>query len=270
MSAQPRTTQRPAAIILFAVGLACRDTANVSTAPAASERHITTNVTTSPAGRPRTDERRADRLRMVRRTLAARDVTDPRVLEAMRNVPRHWFVPDHLHDSAYIDRPLPIGHGQTISQPYIVALMTQALDIRSGDRVLEIGTGSGYQAAVLAELTDAVYTIEIVEPLARRTIDLLKTNGYDDIHCRIGDGHRGWPEAAPFDAIIVTCAPDDVPQPLVDQLAVGGRMCIPIGDARFGQDLVLLTKQPDGNLKRESIAPVRFVPMTGEAENQDD
>jgi protein-L-isoaspartate(D-aspartate) O-methyltransferase len=201
---------------------------------------------------------------MVRRQMAARGIQNPAVLDAMRNVPRHWFVPASDQSAAYEDHPLPIGHSQTISQPYIVALMTEALHLKPGDKVLEIGTGSGYQAAVLAELTDQVYTIEIVEPLAKQTIELLRARGYDTIHTRIGDGYRGWPEAAPFDAIIVTCAPDAPPPELTNQLATGGRMCIPVGGSWLGQDLIVLTRQPDGTLKRETLAPVSFVPMTGQ------
>ena len=219
--------------------------------------------------RPRTKERAYERHRMVRHHIEARGVRDPTVLEAIRNVPRHWFVPPKYQSAAYVDRPLPIGHDQTISQPYIVALMTELLGLKPGEKVLEIGTGSGYQAAVLSELTDEVYTIEIVEPLAERTMKLFNEKGYHAVRARIGDGYRGWPAAAPFDAIIVTCAPDDVPKPLVEQLAIGGRMCIPVGSSGWaGQELVLLTKEKDGTLKRKSIIPVRFVPMTGEAEEK--
>ncbi|MFQ5491325.1 MAG: protein-L-isoaspartate(D-aspartate) O-methyltransferase [Phycisphaerae bacterium] len=203
---------------------------------------------------------------MVKVQIQARGISDPGVLSAMRNVPRHWFVPRSASGQAYQDRPMSIGFGQTVSQPYIVALMTQLLELEPGQKVLEIGTGSGYQAAVLAELTDQVYTIEIVEPLAKRTIALLKEKGYHKIHTRIGDGYQGWPEAAPFDAIIVTCAPESPPQPLIDQLAVGGRMCIPVGDKWGVQELIQLKKNPDGTLQRRRAEWVRFVPMTGEAE----
>ena len=206
---------------------------------------------------------------MVERQLRARDVDDPRVLEAMRRVPRHELVPRHLRDEAYADHPLPIGHDQTISQPYIVAFMTQVLEPRPGDRVLEIGTGSGYQAAVLAELVAEVYTIEIVAPLGERARSDLERLGYDNVHVRIGDGYAGWPEHAPFDAIIVTCAPEDVPQPLVDQLRDGGRMIIPVGNQRHGQELYLLEKR-DGEVVRRAILPVRFVPMTGTAQGKRD
>ena len=203
---------------------------------------------------------------MVERDIASRGVRDAAVLAAMRRVPRHWFVPANQRRFAYQDRPLPIGEGQTISQPYIVALMTELLELDAGDKVLEIGTGSGYQAAVLAELTDQVFSIEIVESLGKRARQTFDRRGYTSIKTRIGDGYRGWPEEAPFDAIIVTCAPDDVPRPLVDQLAIGGRMCIPV-DSQYGmQELVLLRKKPDGSLDRKSVAPVRFVPMTGEAQ----
>ncbi len=193
-----------------------------------------------------------------------RDITHPGVLAAMRKVPRHELVPSRLAHVAYSDNPLPIGHDQTISQPFIVAFMTQALDPKSGDRVLEIGTGSGYQAAVLAELVREVYTIEIVEPLALRAESDLARLGYGNIFVRAGDGYLGWPEAAPFDAVIVTCAPDHVPQPLVDQLRDGGRMIIPVGAQGGAQELVLLIKRGTA-LERQAVLPVRFVPMTGKA-----
>ncbi len=218
-------------------------------------------------GPPRTNERSAERLRMVTRQIAGRGVRDERVLEAIRAVPRHWFVPQEKQSVAYNDRPLQIGYRQTISQPYIVAFMTELLEIEPGDKVLEIGTGSGYQATILAELTDQVYTIEIVEPLAKRTIASFEAHGYTKIHARIGDGYRGWPEQAPFQAIIVTCAPDDVPKPLIDQLAPGGRMCIPVGDRPGMQSLVLLRKNADGSIDRRHVLPVAFVPMTGEAQD---
>jgi protein-L-isoaspartate(D-aspartate) O-methyltransferase len=178
-------------------------------------------------------------------------------------VERHKFVPRSHWREAYEDHPLPIGEGQTISQPYIVALMTEVLDPDSTMRVLEIGTGSGYQAAVLAEIVDSVYTIEIYEKLGNRADKLLKELGYTNISVRVGDGYKGWVEAAPFDAIIVTCAPTHVPQPLKDQLAEGGRMIIPVGKGVWGQDLVLLTKEK-GKLRQESVIPVRFVPMIKE------
>ncbi len=204
------------------------------------------------------------RERMVREQIAARDIRDPQVLAAMRKVPRHLFVPADVQQFAYIDSPLPIGLGQTISQPYIVAFMSQALELKPQDRVLEIGTGSGYQAAVLAELVKEVYTIEIVEPLAREAEARLKRLGYTNIHLRVGDGYRGWKEAAPFDAIMLTAAPDHIPQPLIDQLREGGRLILPLG--RGDQDLVRLRRTPQG-IRREILLPVRFVPMTGEAEN---
>jgi protein-L-isoaspartate(D-aspartate) O-methyltransferase len=200
--------------------------------------------------------------RMVTDQIQGRDVSDPRVLAAMRSVPRHRFVPEELRAEAYDDTPLPIGEGQTISQPYIVGLMSQLLELRGGERVLEVGTGSGYQAAVLAELAREVYTIEIVEPLARAAAATLRELGYARVVVRAGDGYRGWPEAAPFDAIIVTAAPDHVPQPLVDQLKVGGRLVIPVGE--YSQELLQCVKTPEG-LVRRSVIPVRFVPLTGDA-----
>jgi protein-L-isoaspartate(D-aspartate) O-methyltransferase len=205
----------------------------------------------------------AARARMVDEQLRGphRGITDPRVLSAMRTVPRHEFVPAEWRDAAYEDRPLPIGHDQTISQPYIVAFMTEKLEPKPTDRVLEIGTGSGYQAAILAALVAEVYSIEIIEPLGRRAEADLQRLGCTNVHVRVGDGYAGWPEQAPFDKIIVTCAPEDVPQPLVDQLKEGGRMIIPVGGEAV-QTLILLRKQ-DHRLLRESVLPVRFVPMTG-------
>jgi protein-L-isoaspartate(D-aspartate) O-methyltransferase len=206
-----------------------------------------------------------ERLRMVSEQLESpgRGITNSRVLEVMGRVPRHEFVPEELREYAYADRPLPIGYGQTISQPYIVAFMTEYLDPRPTDRVLEVGTGSGYQAAVLAELVAEVYTIEIVEPLADRASADLARLAYTNVHVRAGDGYRGWPGKAPFDAVIVTCAPASVPQPLTDQLAEGGRMMIPVGQI-WDQHLILLEKE-GGQLEQKSVLPVRFVPMTGEA-----
>jgi protein-L-isoaspartate(D-aspartate) O-methyltransferase len=202
---------------------------------------------------------------MVDRQIAARGITDSAVLDAMRSVPRHLFVSEEHRSEAYEDYPLPIGHGQTISQPFIVAAMTEALALSPKSRVLEIGTGSGYQAAVLAEIANEVFTIEIIEPLGRHAETTLITLGYTNISVKIGDGYRGWPEHAPFDAIIVTAAPDHIPQPLVDQLAMDGRMVLPLGDEE--QTMVILRKTPKGII-REDRYGVRFVPMTGEAEKK--
>lgn len=206
------------------------------------------------------------RRRMVDEQIAARDVTDPRVLEAMRRVPRHLFVPEDAQSEAYADHPLSIGHDQTISQPYIVALMSQLAEIARGDRVLEIGTGSGYQAAVLAELGAEVYTIEIVEPLAREAEARLRRLGYDRVHVRAGDGYGGWPEHAPFDAVIVTAAPPRIPDPLREQLAVGAHLVAPEGGGMV-QQLVVLTRTAEGYDRRDVI-PVLFVPMTGEVQRK--
>jgi len=205
----------------------------------------------------------AQRQRMVTEQLKARGISDERVLNAMNKVPREEFVPPDSRAGSYEDGPLPIGYGQTISQPYIVAFMTEQLRLKPSDRVLEIGTGSGYQAAILAELVSEVYSIEIVEPLAKNAEATLQRLGYENVHVKIGDGYKGWPEVAPFDAIIVTCAPDKVPQPLVDQLKDDGRMVIPVGD-RFAQELYLLEKK-NGQLKQSATLPVRFVPMAREA-----
>ncbi len=184
-----------------------------------------------------------------------------RVTAAMAKVPRHEFVPGWERASAYADRPLPIGHGQTISQPFIVALMTDLADVNPGDTVLEVGTGCGYQAAVLAELAKTVYTIEIVEPLGREAAERLKRLGYDNVTARIGDGYQGWPEQAPFDAIVVTAAPRDVPEPLIAQLKPGGRLVIPVGGQLLGQSLLVLEKKPDGTITRREVLAVRFVPL---------
>jgi protein-L-isoaspartate(D-aspartate) O-methyltransferase len=212
----------------------------------------------------------AARARMVQDQLASpgRNIRDPRVLAAMAKVPRHEFVPAGWRQQAYADHPLPIGYDQTISQPYIVAFMTEQLAPKATDRVLEVGTGSGYQAAVLAELVAEVYSIEIVEPLAAQARQVLERLGYPNVHVRAGDGYQGWPEQAPFDAIIVTCAPDHVPRPLVEQLREGGRMILPV-TGPIQQELYLLVKE-GGEVRRRAVLPVRFVPMTGEAEDRSD
>jgi protein-L-isoaspartate(D-aspartate) O-methyltransferase len=210
-------------------------------------------------------DRAAQRARMVERQLASRDIHDRRVLDAMRAVPRHLFVDPDQAAHAYDDGPLPIGHGQTISQPYIVALMTQLARPEPGDRVLEIGTGSGYQAAVLAKLAAQVYTIEIVEPLAAEAKARLQRLGYDNVTVRAGDGYAGWPEHAPFDVVILTAAPEEVPAPLIEQLKPGGRLVAPVGSAFMGQELRLIEKRADGSLRTTRSAPVRFVPFTGKA-----
>ena len=208
----------------------------------------------------------AQRERMVKGQLIMRGINAERVLAAMNKVPREEFVPENLRVASYTDQPLPIGYDQTISQPYIVAFMTEELQPQPQDRVLEIGTGSGYQAAILAELVAEVYSIEIIEPLAKIAEATLQRLGYKNVHVKVGDGYKGWSEHAPFDAVIVTCAPDHVPQPLIDQLKEGGRMIIPVGDVG-DQDLYLLEKK-NGQLERRAVAPVRFVPMTGEAKKK--
>jgi protein-L-isoaspartate(D-aspartate) O-methyltransferase len=201
---------------------------------------------------------------MVRRQIEARGVRDARVLEAMRKVPRHRFMPESQRAHAYDDRPLPIAQGQTISQPYIVALMSELADVKPGDTVLEVGTGSGYQAAVLAEMGVKVFSIEIIEPLAKQATATLSELGYGNkVEVRHGDGYAGWPERAPFDAVIVTAAPPKIPKPLKQQLKVGGRLVIPVG--KHYQSLIRVTRTKDG-FREESVIPVRFVPMTGKAQ----
>ena len=203
---------------------------------------------------------RETRQTMVARQLQRRDITDPRVLIAMGTVPRHRFVPEVLASQAYGDHPLPIGSGQTISQPYIVALMTQWAEVHPGDRVLEVGTGSGYQAAVLAELTDRVFTIELLPELARQAVARLKDLGYGRVQVRSGDGYQGWPDEAPFDAILVTAAAPRVPQALESQLKEGGRLVIPL-EAHYGDQTLVQFRKVGGKLREEATLPVRFVPL---------
>ncbi len=204
---------------------------------------------------------KAMREKMVETQIKARGVKDPRVLSALINVERHRFVPEKYLNSAYSDQPLPIGEGQTISQPYIVALMTELLELKGNERVLEIGTGSGYQAAILGELAEEVYTIEIIEPLASMAKKRLSELGYQNVKVKAGDGYLGWPEVAPFDAIIVTAAPDHIPKPLIEQLKEGGRMVVPVGT--HTQELKKVVKR-SGKIETTNVIPVIFVPMTGE------
>jgi len=206
------------------------------------------------------------RRKMVEGQIKARFIKDKRVLEAMGKVPRHLFVPEDIRNLAYTDRPLPIGEGQTISQPYIVALMTECLSLKGDEKVLEIGTGSGYQAAILAELGDSIFTIEIIENLANKAEATLKKLGYDNVLVKVGDGYFGWPEHAPFQAIIVTCAPESIPRPLIEQLSEGGRMVIPVGE--YYQMLKLILKE-NGELIEKEIIPVLFVPMQGKIRETD-
>lgn len=219
----------------------------------------------APQGAAPEDKTRAVREVMVSSQIAARGIKAPAVLQAMRRVPRHEFVPENVRLWAYDDRPLPIGLEQTISQPYIVAMMTELSGARRGSRVLEVGTGSGYQAAVLAELGAAIFSIEIVVPLAERAAETLARLGYRTVKTRAGDGYAGWPEAAPFDAILVTAAPERVPEPLKQQLKVGGRLVVPVGTTR--QEMTVITRTPTGFTTR-TVAPVHFVPMTGEAQRR--
>lgn len=204
------------------------------------------------------------RLRMVERHLVERGIKDPRVLDAFRTVPRHKFLPPGTRRQAYDDESIPIGEGQTITPPYDVAFMTEALQPKPTDKVYEVGTGSGYQAAILSRVVKEVYSVEIHEPLSKRATAVLKEVGYDNVHTRAGDGYAGWPEEAPFDAIIVTCAPEAIPPPLIAQLKEGGRMVIPLGD-RFDQ-VVHLVEKKNGKLVSKELRPTLFVPMTGKAQ----
>ncbi len=219
---------------------------------------------------PAFEERVSERWQMVLRQIELREVKDPNVLRAMRLVPRHAFVPAAQRAYAYEDRPLYIGYGQTISQPYIVAFMTEALRLDPNATVLEIGTGSGYQAAVCAEMAREVHTIEIVEPLAKSAADVLTQLGYTNVHVKAGDGYFGWPEKGPFDAIIGTAAAGAIPPPLLAQLKKGGRMILPVEDNDGLQRLILLTKDEQGQLRRKDVLPVRFVPMTGRVQQPPD
>ena len=243
-------------------------TAATRTAPATGPSGMTLPGMIWQPPTPRSaNERAEERHKMVETQIAEpadgrTPVKDEEVARAMRAAPRHVFVPARLHGQAYADHPLPIGHGQTISQPYIVALMTELLELKPGGKVLEIGTGSGYQAAVLAHLTPHVYTVEIVKPLAEQAERTLKQQGYHQVRCRRADGYFGWPEKAPFDAIIVTCAAGHLPDPLWKQLKTGGRIVIPIGGPYEIQRLVVITKMPDGKRRSETVTYVRFVPLT--------
>jgi len=205
---------------------------------------------------------------MIERQIQARGVKDPRVIKAMQDVPRHLFVDESLWPVAYSDGPLPIGHGQTISQPYIVSFMTELLQVDTHHVVLEIGTGSGYQAAVLSKLTHHVFTIEIIAELGQEAEERLKRLGYDNVTVKIGDGYQGWPDEAPFDRIIVTAAPEEIPQKLVEQLKPGGRMVLPVGPQWWGQDLLIVEKDEKGKVTKRESLPVRFVPMVHEPEEQ--
>jgi protein-L-isoaspartate(D-aspartate) O-methyltransferase len=207
-----------------------------------------------------------ERTEMVQKQIRLRGIKDKKVLDAMLKVERHHFVPKAYLAEAYQDYPLPIGEGQTISQPYIVAFMTEALELKKNDKVLEIGTGSGYQAAILAEICDSVFTIEIFESLGKSAQKTLINLGYDNVFVRIGDGYQGWPDHAPYDGIIVTCAPEKIPEMLQTQLAEGGRMIIPVGGT-YTQELILLEKK-NGKLQKKSVLPVRFVPMIDEKGNK--
>jgi protein-L-isoaspartate(D-aspartate) O-methyltransferase len=209
------------------------------------------------------DDYSRQREQMVSVQIEQRGVQDPRILKAMRKVPRHLFVPDEERAQAYRDYPLGIGYDQTISQPYIVAYMTEKLLLQGHEKVLEIGAGSGYQSAVLAELVYKVYSIEIISPLCENAVQRLKALNYENVLVRCGDGNAGWPEAAPFDAIIITAAPSTIPQELLKQLAAGGRMILPLGEQ--AQELVLIAKSIDGAMHRQRLLPVRFVPMTGQS-----
>jgi len=204
------------------------------------------------------------RERLIKKYIQAEGIKDQRVIDSMRRVPREFFVPENLKRRAYDNKPLPIGYGQTISQPYIVALMTELLRLKPTDTVLEVGTGSGYQAAILAQIAKEVYTIEIIKPLAVQAKKRFEQLGYTNIHTKIGDGYYGWEEYAPFDAIIVTAAADHIPPPLIRQLKNGGRMCIPVGQPYFPQMLKLIEKSEEGIVRIRDIAPVVFVPLTGE------
>ena len=260
--------------IILALGVALAVVAGCSGSPAgqdqppgpALQESRTPGTAENAARSPTPDPYAQARDDLVRTGIVGWGITDPDVIQAIGRVPRHLFVPDDYLDQAYENHPLPIGYGQTISQPYIVALMTQELEVGEGERVLEIGTGSGYQAAVLAELGIEVYTIEIIGPLAESARARLESLGYTGIHVRHADGYGGWPEAAPFDSIIVTAAPDHVPPPLLDQLEIGGILVIPVGPVGDYQELWRITRTGEGRYVSESLGGVRFVPLVREEE----
>ena len=258
-----------AATLVFSVS--CGPLVEPTTLPPSPTESLAepTDLPTTPtqlppaAAQEESDDRLEERMKMVDTQIRRRGVTDKDALAAMERVPRHEFVPGQYQAQAYADHPLPIGHGQTISQPYIVALMTELLELETTDRVLEIGTGSGYQAAILAEVVADVYTVEIIEPLAVEARERLARLGYDNIHTLQADGYYGWEEYAPYDAIIVTAAPDHIPQPLVQQLGDGAKLVIPVGPPGGYQSLWQLTKE-GGQVKKRNVSGVLFVPLTGE------
>ncbi len=251
----------PIAGLVVALG-----TVDAGSGPLSCGKPPDTTKRSAEPGKTKPDPSQSSRDAMVDTQIAARGIRDARVLQALREEPRHLYVPEARRHRAYGDHPLPIGHDQTISQPYIVARMTEALELRPGDKVLEIGTGSGYQAAILGRMGMRTYSIEIVAPLCRSSREILDRLGHKDVRTRCGDGYGGWPDAAPFDAILVTAAPEHIPTPLIDQLAVGGRLVIPVGGGQ--QWLLRLRKAPDGTLQRETLDAVRFVPMTGKAREE--
>ncbi|HMB54352.1 MAG TPA: protein-L-isoaspartate(D-aspartate) O-methyltransferase [Thermoanaerobaculia bacterium] len=246
-----------AAALLLVVAVACSSTGEGERRTGSASADVMTG----------TDAWAPVRHNMVERQIRARGLDDQAVLDAMEKVPRHLFVPRPLHRFAYADRPLPIGDGQTISQPYVVALMSDLLELDADDRVLEVGTGSGYHAAVMAQLAAEVYSIEILPSLAVGAETVLSRLGYDNVRVRVGDGYCGWPELAPFDAVILTAAPPSIPRPLLDQLAVGGRLVAPVGEEGARQELLLIVRQPDGYTQKR-VSYVHFVPMTGQAERR--
>jgi protein-L-isoaspartate(D-aspartate) O-methyltransferase len=246
-----------AAALLLVVAVACSSTGEGGRRSGSAAADLMTG----------TDAWAPVRRNMVERQIRARGLDSEPVLEAMEKVPRHLFVPRPLHRFAYADRALPIGDGQTISQPYVVALMSDLLDLDAGDRVLEVGTGSGYHAAVISQLAGEVYSIEILPALALGAESRLARLGYDNVHVRVGDGYCGWPEAAPFDAVVLTAAPPEIPRPLLDQLAVGGRLVAPVGEKGGRQELMLIVRRGDG-FTQERVSYVHFVPMTGQAESR--
>ena len=255
---------RLSAVVVIALLLAtagCESPSDADEQPPAVEQQAETPPTDDQPDDLPGDDRADERERMVTTQLQARDVEDEAVLDAMRTVPRHEYMPREYRQLAYQDSPQPIGHEQTISQPYIVARMTELLDVEEGQRILEIGTGSGYQAAVLAELNADVYTIEIICELAERAEEDLERTGYGDIQVKCGDGYQGWPDHAPFDRIIVTAAPPEIPDALVEQLKVGGKMVVPVGEEGHIQTLQVIEKVDDDDVEITEIAEVRFVPM---------